>query len=467
MRQGRRIVRFAALICAVVSVFAGVAAQAAPVQPLDTLTLVVPAASGGGFDLTAKAAKQALEAEGLVRHVDIVRFPGAGGLVGLSQFAARYRGRGDALMVGGLVMLGMGVRDEAAVTLRDVAPVARLTGEWNIIVAPTKSGLTSVAQIRDAMTRNTGSVRWSGGALAGPDQGLVWSIAGRLRLPLDEVTYYAKAGGRRVAESLIEGRSDLGVSGYAEFAPYIASGDLRVLAIAAPKRIAGIDAPTLREGGIDTTMMNWRGVFAASGLPADQQARLAEIIARMAVSRTWQASLREQHWTDTYLDADAFTQFIDREQNRWSNLIEPPTRDASFLTATDAWWRNPIVWLAAGLLSVIGLTLAMRRHRALPVAKLDEAPLAAEAVISIPSVDGISATTLVKDEIQQDFGAWNLTFAERDIAWFMLRGLPLKEIAGLRGTSERTVRQQAQAIYRKAGLEGRSDLAGRILERFI
>ena len=41
------------------------------------------------------------------------------------------------------------------------------------------------------------------------------------------------------------------------------------------------------------------------------------------------------------------------------------------------------------------------------------------------------------------------------------------EIATLRGTSERTVRQQAQAIYRKAGLEGRSDLAGRVLERFI
>ncbi|MBL7372644.1 hypothetical protein INQ23_25325, partial [Escherichia coli] len=60
-----------------------------------------------------------------------------------------------------------------------------------------------------------------------------------------------------------------------------------------------------------------------------------------------------------------------------------------------------------------------------------------------------------------------LSHAEADIAWFMLRGLPLREIAALRGTSERTVRQQAQAIYRKAGLEGRSDLAGRVLERFI
>lgn len=78
-----------------------------------------------------------------------------------------------------------------------------------------------------------------------------------------------------------------------------------------------------------------------------------------------------------------------------------------------------------------------------------------------------STMKMVRDGIDDDFSAWNLSSAERDVAWFMLRGLPLKEIAALRGTSERTVRQQAQSIYRKADLEGRSDLAGRVLERFI
>ncbi|MDB5679493.1 helix-turn-helix transcriptional regulator [Sphingomonas bacterium] len=78
-----------------------------------------------------------------------------------------------------------------------------------------------------------------------------------------------------------------------------------------------------------------------------------------------------------------------------------------------------------------------------------------------------STGKLVKDGIDDDFDEWKLSIAESDIAWFMLRGLPLREIAELRGTSERTVRQQAQAVYRKAGLDGRSDLAGRVLERFI
>jgi DNA-binding NarL/FixJ family response regulator len=74
---------------------------------------------------------------------------------------------------------------------------------------------------------------------------------------------------------------------------------------------------------------------------------------------------------------------------------------------------------------------------------------------------------IVAEGISDDFKSWRLSEAECDVAWFMLRGLPMKEIAGVRGTSERTVRQQAQAVYRKAGLDGRSDLAGRVLERFI
>lgn len=77
------------------------------------------------------------------------------------------------------------------------------------------------------------------------------------------------------------------------------------------------------------------------------------------------------------------------------------------------------------------------------------------------------AQFLVRRGVAEDFDDWDLSEAEREVAWFMLRGLPFKQIAAVRRTSERTVRQQAQSIYRKAGLEGRSDLAGRVLERFL
>ncbi len=69
--------------------------------------------------------------------------------------------------------------------------------------------------------------------------------------------------------------------------------------------------------------------------------------------------------------------------------------------------------------------------------------------------------------IDRQFDRWGLTPAERDVALLQLKGLRHKEIAELRQTSERTVRQQALVVYRKAGLNGRADLAAFFLEDLL
>jgi DNA-binding NarL/FixJ family response regulator len=66
--------------------------------------------------------------------------------------------------------------------------------------------------------------------------------------------------------------------------------------------------------------------------------------------------------------------------------------------------------------------------------------------------------------IGRQFDAWSLTSAERDIAGLMLKGVSLRDIAGLRHTSETTIRQQAQSVYQKSGLAGRRELAAFFLE---
>jgi len=69
--------------------------------------------------------------------------------------------------------------------------------------------------------------------------------------------------------------------------------------------------------------------------------------------------------------------------------------------------------------------------------------------------------------IDAQFDKWGLSPAERDVALLQLKGLRHKEIADLRRTSERTVRQQALAVYKKAGLSGRTDLAAFFLEDLL
>ncbi len=69
--------------------------------------------------------------------------------------------------------------------------------------------------------------------------------------------------------------------------------------------------------------------------------------------------------------------------------------------------------------------------------------------------------------IDAQFERWSLSAAEREVALLLLKGLAFKEIADVRQTSERTVRQQALAVYRKSGLNGRTDLAAFVLEDLL
>lgn len=71
------------------------------------------------------------------------------------------------------------------------------------------------------------------------------------------------------------------------------------------------------------------------------------------------------------------------------------------------------------------------------------------------------------EAIDRQFERWNLTQAEREVAMLMLKGLSHQEIAQVRGTSERTARQQALAVYQKSGVSGRAELAAFFLEDML
>jgi len=121
------------------------------------------------------------------------------------------------------------------------------------------------------------------------------------------------------------------------------------------------------------------------------------------------------------------------------------------------------------LLAAIGLWLLQRRIRqersdALALrARLAEARAAAESWRQ--ETESLAAG--LGRAIDAQLEAWKLTDAEREVARLLLKGLSLREIASLRETSERTVRQQSLAVYRKAGLTGRAELSAFFLEDLL
>jgi putative tricarboxylic transport membrane protein len=286
------------------------------------LEIVVPAAPGGGWDQTGRAMQNALQEGGLASGIQVVNIPGAGGTIGLAQFVSGKEGQGNALMTGGLVMLGAILTNQSPVTLDQVTPIARLTGEYEVIVVPGSSEIQSLDDLIAKFKEEPQSVSWGGGSAGGTDHILVGLIAKEVGVEPGGINYVPFAGGGEALASILGGHVTAGVSGYQEFAGQIETGDLRALAISSTERLEGVDIPTLKEQGIDVELTNWRAVFAPPGISdADEQA-LGEAVGKMAESEAWQNTLKDRAWLDLYLPPDEFAQFLQQDTEQVETVLK-------------------------------------------------------------------------------------------------------------------------------------------------
>src|SRR6187200_2597262 len=95
-----------------------------------SLKMMIPANPGGGWDQTGRQLAAAMQSAKLVSSVQFENKGGAGGTIGLAQFINSSKGDPNALLVGGMVMIGAIYLENAPVNLSMVTPVARLTGEY-------------------------------------------------------------------------------------------------------------------------------------------------------------------------------------------------------------------------------------------------------------------------------------------------------------------------------------------------
>ena len=281
-------------------------AMAVPAFAAD-YTILAPAAPGGGWDQTARSMQEALQADGISGNVQVTNVPGAGGTIGLAQFVNQSSGNPNALIVGGYVMVGAILTNASPVTLEQVTPIARLTGEAVAIVVPAASELQTLDDLVAKLKAEPGAVAWAGGSAGGVDQITAGLIAKAVGVDPTAVNYIAYSGGGEALAALLGGQVTVGISGVSEFSAQIEAGELRLLAVSTEDRVPGIDGPTLKEAGVDVAVQNWRMVAAAPGITDEQKAAITTDIEKMVNSDAWKATLETKGWVNTYLAGDEFT----------------------------------------------------------------------------------------------------------------------------------------------------------------
>ncbi|MFD2239147.1 Bug family tripartite tricarboxylate transporter substrate binding protein [Aureimonas populi] len=268
--------------------------------------ILAPASPGGGWDQTARAMQIAMQEAGVASDVQVVNVPGAGGTIGLAQFAQGKAGDPSALIVGGYVMVGAILTNNSPVTLDDVTPIARLTGEAEAIVVPAASPYQTIDDLAAAMRENPGSVAIAGGSAGGTDHIAAGLFAQAADVDPTQINYIAFSGGGEALAAILGNQVAAGISGYGEFESQIEAGTMRLLAVTSDERIEGVDAPTLQEAGYDVSLENWRMVAAAPGLSEEQVAQITADVEAMAQSPQWQETLARNNWADTFLAGEAF-----------------------------------------------------------------------------------------------------------------------------------------------------------------
>lgn len=289
---------------------------------IDGLKIIAPAGPGGGWDQTARAMQEAMQSAGVARNVQVTNVPGAGGTIGLAQFATQSKGDAKSLMVGGLVMVGAVLTNKAPVTLDQVTPIARLTGEYELVVVPAQSDIKSLADLVRKFKENPRAVSWAGGSAGGTDHILVGLMAKALSIDPKQVNYVPFSGGGEALAALLGGHVTAGVSGIGEFLGQIQAGKLRAIAVSSPQRLGFVDAPTLKEGGVDVELVNWRGVMAPPNLkPQDRQA-LIDAVDKMVASPSWQDTLKKRDWMNVYLKGDEFASYLKQERAQVETILK-------------------------------------------------------------------------------------------------------------------------------------------------
>lgn len=289
-------------------------------EGIDQLKIIVPADPGGGWDATGRAMQGVLQDNDLVGNAQVTNVGGAGGTIGLARLANERED--NTLMVMGLVMVGAVETNQAAATLEDVTPIAELTEESLIIVAPADSPYDDVNDLIEDQRENGQDVSIAGGSAGGADHILAGLLLQNAGVEPDSLNYIPYSGGGESLASLLGNKVDAGISGVAEFASQVESGKLKALAVSGEERSDLLpDVPTLAEQGVDVTLTNWRGVVAPGSIDDAKAEELTELVTEMHGTDDWAAVLEENAWVDAFVPGAEFDTFLDDEIARVQQVL--------------------------------------------------------------------------------------------------------------------------------------------------
>lgn len=292
-------------------------------RPEKAVEFITSSDAGGSNDQVARAMQKVLQdAKLLTVPINVMNKPGGNqtiAVVYLNQFAPNPH----YLLLANPTVFTNQLSGISQLSYLELTPVSLLTLESTAITMRADSPIKTLRELIDRFKADPTSLALGIVARGGTNH-LSFSIA--LRSAGVDARKVKAAVFKTNAESmtaLLGGHLQVVASSVSTALPHVKAGNVRMLAVASPRRLGGdlAGVPTFKEQGIDTWVANWRGVFGPKGMAPAPVAYWEEVFAQMAETDGWKKDLELRNSEGQFLRSKEFAKYLEAEYSATKSIM--------------------------------------------------------------------------------------------------------------------------------------------------
>lgn len=302
-----------------------ISAPALAADPVvDEIHFLIPGGAGGGWDGTARGTGEALTKAGLVGSASYENMSGGGGGKAIGYLIENADSNHGTLMVNSTPIVIRSLTGVFPQNFRDLTLVSATIGDYAALVVNKDSSLNTMSDLVAAYKSDPSGTAIGGGSVPGGMDHLVAAMA--MEAAGEDPTafkYIAYDAGGKAMAGLLSGEIAALSTGFSEAVDLANAGEVKIIGVTSGERVpAYADAPTMKEQGLDTEFVNWRGFFAVPGLPEDRLAAYQDAIAKMYETDAWEDVRARNGWVNIHKPGSDFQAFLEDQEKQIGDLMK-------------------------------------------------------------------------------------------------------------------------------------------------
>ncbi len=290
---------------------------------IDSIHFLIPGGAGGGWDGTARGTGEALTKSGIVGKATYENMSGGGGGKAIGYLIENADSNHGTLMVNSTPIVIRSLVGRFPYNFRDLTMIAGTIGDYAALIVAKDSPIKDFKDLVARYNADPKSVSVGGGSVPGGMDHLVAAMAFQAAgADPTKVKYIPYDAGGKLNAAILSGEVDVGSTGFSEAVTLAKAGEMRVIAITSADRVDALpEAQTLKEQGYDVTFVNWRGFFAAPGLPDAEADAYRAAIAKMYGTPEWEAVRARNGWVNIHNPGADFEAFLINQESVIKELM--------------------------------------------------------------------------------------------------------------------------------------------------